>query len=272
MRTAFTIAAILLTAPAQAATVISAAGADADAIRSVVDTFRDELGGLNAPAPVNVDGGRRQINWDAAPDAVSDPNAFPGDFFNTDFAPRARGVAFSATGSTTGFLLSATEASGQPTGFGFGDEFGVFSPERLFAPVGGTTFDVGFFDPRNPDGAALSRGLGIVFSGVDSATSTSLSFFGADGALLSQTVFAEVGALSFLGVLFDDPLVASVSVTSGEVALLGNGQRSGAGDAVVMDDFIFGEPTPVAPIPLPAAAWMLLAGLGGLAALGQRRV
>ncbi len=32
-----------------------------------------------------------------------------------------------------------------------------------------------------------------------------------------------------------------------------------------------GEPTPPAPIPLPAAAWMLLAGLGGLGAVARRR-
>lgn len=30
-------------------------------------------------------------------------------------------------------------------------------------------------------------------------------------------------------------------------------------------------PTPVAPIPLPAAGWMLLAGLGGIGLLGRRR-
>ena len=41
-----------------------------------------------------------------------------------------------------------------------------------------------------------------------------------------------------------------------------------SGDSAVMDDFIFGEPTRrSAEIPLPAAAWMMLAGLGALGAL-----
>ena len=261
---ALALPAALLAAPGQAATmptVFSATAANPAGLAPTVDAFRDALGPLNANAPVNNAGGRRQINWDAAPDAVSDPNEFPGDFFNADVAPRARGIEFQATGATTGFELSATAASGEPPLFGLPRDFQFFSPERIFRPVGGDTFDVLFFDPRSPEGVATTTGLGVVFTDVELAGEASMSFFDIDGGLLFQQDVATAGdiELSFLGVIFDSPLVAKVSIVSG------------AGGNTAMDDFIFGEPTPVAPVPLPAAAWMLLAGLGGLAALGRRR-
>lgn len=253
------VAAVTLVAPASpAATIFSAAGADAAAIQPTVDGFRAALGDLNPNEPANFSGGRRQIDWDAAPDAVSDPNPFPGNFFNADFAPRARGIEFRETGDTTGFLLSSTEASGQPVTFGF--DFEVFSEERLFSPVGGTTFDVLFFDPANPENAALSSGLGVVFSDVGLDDSVTMSFFDIDGVLLAEeSAQAFDGGLSFLGIVFDDPIVASISFDVGNNRfLVENGVFDGDGDdAVVMDDFIFGEPTPVAPVPLPPAVLLL---------------
>ena len=62
---------------------LSTVGNNADAIRPIVSAFRTTAGELNNPHPVNHLEGRRQINWDAAPAAVSAPNTFPGDFFNT---------------------------------------------------------------------------------------------------------------------------------------------------------------------------------------------
>ncbi|MEM7499044.1 MAG: VPLPA-CTERM sorting domain-containing protein [Pseudomonadota bacterium] len=263
------------TTAAPALTVIEATGEDAAAIQSTVDAFRSALGDLNANEPVNNVGGRRQINWDAAPDAISDPNAFPGDFFNANVAPRARGIEFQATGDTTGFLLSSTEASGQPTAFGFPNDFPVFSEERLFSPVGGTTFDVLFFDPANPDQQATTTGLGVVFSGLDFDDTVSMSFFDIDGNLLAEE-FASAPesavGLSFLGVVFDSPVVASVSIAGGGRFLAGNGEFDGPeGDAFVMDDFIFGEPTPVSPVPLPAGAPMLVAALALAGMITRRR-
>lgn len=151
-----------------AATVFNATAADAAGLQPTVDAFRDALGELNPPAPVNAPGGRRQINWDAAPAAIADPNPFPGDFFNGPSAPRARGIEFRATGDTTGFLLSsdpADDGAGQPAApeFGFDSGFTPFSPNRLFSPVGGTTFDVLFFDPADQTTPAGTTGLGVVF-------------------------------------------------------------------------------------------------------------
>lgn len=266
--------------PAAAATVpiiYEAAGADAAGIQPTVDAFRDDLGQLNPNEPQNVAGGRRQINWDAAPDAVSDPNAFPGDFFNFNAAPRARGIEFSTPGD--GFQLSSTEASGEPVLFGAEGAFEPFSPERMFTPIGSNTTFVDFFDPANTGEAALSTGLGVIFSDVDVLGSTSMSFFDVDGdLLLERDVLAGSGdgTFSFLGIAFDEPVVARVEITSGSIVFTEDGLPGavlGPADAVAMDDFIFGEPTPaaVAPVPLPASAPLLPLGFGAMIALRRRR-
>ena len=270
---------ILAAAPltqAQAITVFNAVAADAAGIAPTVDAFRAAAGALNPNDPVNGDpAGRRQIDWDGAPDAVSDPNPFPRDFFNGDAAPRARGIEFRETGATAGFLLSATEASGQPVRFGFGGDLSTFSPERLFTPVGGTTLDVIFFDPADQTTPATVRGLGVIFTDVEVAGSTTMTFFDQGGNVLAQETAGTSGngGFSFVGVLFDTPDVFRIAIDAGNTPILGNGllgASSGAEDLVAMDDFIFGEPIAVASVPLPATLPPLLAGLA-LVALGLRR-
>lgn len=264
------------TGPSLAATLVSAVNAnarDAAGLQETVDTFRSALGGLNANAPVNADpNGRRQINWDAAPDFISDPNPFPGDFFNGDAAPRARGIEFEATGRTTGFQLSATEASGEPVAFGFEEHFKPFSPERMFTPVGGNTFKVNFFDPADQVGAALTRGLGVVFNDVELADTTTMTLYDAVGEVLAhESVLAgEKGGLSFLGFIFDEAVVASASITVGDAYFDGDTFVGGL-DAVVMDDFIFGEPVPANVVPVPASLSLLMAGFAAMGVAARRR-
>lgn len=271
--------------------VFSAAGPDAASIQAEVDAFRAALGDLNPNEPQNFEGGRRQINWDAAPDAVSDPNPFPGDFFNFGAAPRARGIEFRPSENPSagpadqfaeGFQLSSTEASGEPVRFGFPDELAVFSPERLFAPTGGTIFDVLFFDPLDQTSAAFSMGLGIVFTNVSEiddgfgnpTTDAKVSLFqeGQDIATddpdyVFNAEASGPGGLSFLGILFDSPVIAGATVQAGFLPI--DQATSGSG-VVAMDDFIFGEPTPAA-VPVPAGAWLLGSALLGAAGLRRRR-
>lgn len=267
-----------------AAQVVFAVGGDnsAASIQTVVDDFRNTLGDLNPPDPVSLTDGRRQINWDAAPDGVSAPNAFAGDFFNFNAFPRARGIEFTTTGS--GFQLSATDASGAGINFAninpsYEAEFGTFSAERLFTTVDSNVTEARFFLPGTDTPATVS-GLGVVFTDVDSVGSTQIDLYGLNNQLLtSQTVPAgTVGSqsLSFLGVYFDaGEQIARAVITSGDTNLSAVNSEGGGIDLVAMDDFIFGEPQGVeqAQVSVPTLSqWAMMLLLVSLMSLGIYQV
>lgn len=247
--TALSIAAFAGTSTAQ--TVYSGSSWDADGLAGVVDDFRDALGDLNAPNPGSLCDGRRQIDWDAAPDGVSAPNAFPGDFFNADVFPRARGIVFSTPGDS--FQLSATQDSGVGVEFAnidpsFDELFATFSPERLFSPIG-SNVTIADFKVPGVDLAATSTGFGAVFTDVDYDDSTSIELYDVYGDSLGVW-YAPAGpteneSLSFIGVVYDEPIVASVKIVSGNANLEWGKIEGGGVDLVAMDDFIFGEPVSV---------------------------
>ncbi len=229
----------------------TASGADAAALQPTVDTFRAALGGLNANAPANLPDGRREINWDAAPDTVSAPNAFPGNFFNFSAAPRARGAVFTTPG--TGFQLSATAASGAGVEFNnlnntYASEFSAFSAERLFTAIGSNRVDTRFFLPADQITPAFVDGFGAVFTDVDLANVTHLAFYDILGQLAFRQAVPAVNSsqasLSFAGLVFDDACVGRVELVNGNAPLSANtNDNPGANvDLVVMDDLIYGEP------------------------------
>ena len=235
-------------ASASAQLVRSGSSADAAGLQSTVDDFRNDLGALNANEPGTVGSGRRQSIWDAAPDAVSAPNPFAGDFFNFNASPRARGVEFTTPG--TGFQLSATQSSGEGVRFSniegsYDDIFSTFSPERLFTAIGSNITEVNFFIPGT-NIPATTTGFGAVFTDVDMYGSTFIEYYDAAGALLgswnAEAGPTADGSLSFVGVSYDEAIVGSVRIYSGNQAL--GGTEGGGVDLVVMDDFIFGEPVP----------------------------
>jgi hypothetical protein len=262
--------------PAQALvqTTFTAVGPDPASIQGTVDAFRNALGPLNAPAPVSNPDGRREINWDAAPGSVSDPNPFPGDFFNASTAPRARGLAVTPVGSG-GFGLSSDPGdagAGQPglPLFSLGPfGFQSFSPNRIFAVFGTNQFDVLFFNPANPSQAATVDGFGAVFVDVDDPGSK-LEYFDVGGSLLAtvdvpdQRFVTPEGSLSFAGATFTYEEVARVRVTAATSGLESCGSTT---DCVAMDDFIFGEAKPV---PVPPAIALLGAAIAGMGILGRR--
>lgn len=270
IKLALVIAASQLTAgAARAATLFDAAGADPAAIQATVDDFRAALGDLNPFTPVENEDGRRQINWDAAPAAISSPNPFPGDFFNFNANPRARGIEFSTPGA--GFALSGDVDDGTAVRFAdlnptYEDEFQAFSEERLFTPRGSNVTRVDFFSPADQTTRALTDGFGAVFVDVDLEGPSTIEYLDINGnTLLTQTASPADKGLSFIGAKFDSNVLASVLITTGNFEI---GPTDGAFgyDVVVLDDFIFGEPIGV-PEPTTAAL-----GLGGLAAaLAQRR-
>src|SRR2546421_11701026 len=95
-----------------AAITFSASGPNPAGIQATVDAFRTSLGTLNPNVPGSFGTGRREINWDGVPDALSAPNNLPANFFN---ANSPRGVIFGTPG--TGFQVGATASSGTPAGF-----------------------------------------------------------------------------------------------------------------------------------------------------------
>ena len=167
--------------------------------------------------------------------------------------------------------MSATEESGTPVGFGnldptYSAQFQTFSPQRLFTALGSNVLDVNFFVPGTTV-AARTRGFGSVFTDVEIANVTSLSFFDGNNALL-DTFFVPVGpngGLSFLGVDYGSAVVARVRVTSGNGVL--RSPESG-NDLVVMDDFIYAEPLP---LPEPGTMGLLVMGTLGLGLVTSRR-
>jgi hypothetical protein len=236
------------------ALVFQAAGPTAESIQSTVDAYRVALGALNGNNEGPIAAGRREINWDGVGGTdVTTPPVTPFDFFLD-----SRGARF----TTRGRGLSQAPPAGGPQGGlaalfdnpSYGASFAAFSPFRLFTSVDSNVTDAFFFIPGS-DGQdpATVAGFGAVFTDVDrpdgsgkKGGSTRLQYFDADGKLLfSGFVPASPGdaSLSFFGVIFDEPLVASVRITSGNKAPGPDDGRKA--DVVMMDDFIYGEPQPL---------------------------
>ena len=237
----------------QAAPVVrSASGASPASIQAAVDEFRTDVslgGALNAPNTGPFVNGRREINWDAVPDTVADPNALPGTFFNNN---SKRGAVLTTPGTSLSVSANAVNPTVTPVRFGsvnpaYPANFQVFSPQRLFAALGSTIVDVTFFVPTDPGTPATVNGFGSVFTDVEIAGSTTIEYFDANGDSLGSFE-APVGpnaGLSFLGVSFDaGERVARVRITSGNAPLGASTLDSATVDVVVMDDFIYGEPLP----------------------------
>src|SRR5439155_879065 len=167
--------------------------------------------------------GRREINWDGVPDAFSAPNLLPPNFFNVN---SPRGVTFGTPG--TGFEVSANASNPTSTPVQFGDInaiypqiFEPFSAQRLFTAIGSNIVDVNFFIPGTTI-PGQTNGFGAVFSDVDLADTTSLTFFDINGNLLGSWFVPNIAGdqtFAFLGVIFDDPIISRVRITNGNAAL-----------------------------------------------------
>jgi len=254
-------------------TIFQGIGKGPSDLQATVDDFRSALGNLNANVPLSFPDGRREINWDAVPDSFADPNPFPGNFFNGITSPRARGIQFSTPG--TGFLVSASSVNptNTPPRFGFTTDFFPFSEQRMFAPIGSVTTDVRFFLPsKNAQGATVSA-FGAVFEDVNLPDVTRMDFFDQGGnLLLSQAVPTLPNGMSFLGVQTAGTPFFRVRITTGDQALLGNGQLGSGSDTVVMDDFIFKEQTLQGVAPEPGSLALVGFALIGAIPVFRHRI
>ena len=211
--------------------------------------FRDLLGGGQPNTTPGAVGGRREINWDGVPLMFTNNNLFPRDFFGASdpLLPdgRKRGLIYSTPG--TGFSVS-------DNGFEFinpayPSQFKAFSPKKTFISFGSNITD-NFFKVPGTNTDATIQGFGVVFSDVNNASSTSMEFYSGDRLLGSFKVpnvgNNDPGGFSFLGVYFPNEKITRVRIFSGSAALsatqndISNGGRE---DLVVMDDFIYSEPS-----------------------------
>ena len=156
----------------------------------------------------------------------------------------------------TGFVQAPLDGLvatfGNPT---YADIFQVFSPGRLFSPIDSNVTEVEFFVPgSNGSIAASTAGFALVLTDVDQPDgrrgrvlgSTIVEYFDVQGKLLYRA-FAPASpgdaSLTFIGVVFDEPVIARVRIRAGD-------QQPGGNDAprrdiVMMDDFIYSEPVPI---------------------------
>jgi hypothetical protein len=229
-------------AQALAPRIIQSSGAiDAD-----VELFRSLLGGPNNGAtPGQQPSGRREINWDGVPAALTNVPNFPEDFFNT-ISPR--GLVYPPTGHG----LQVSDRSFSDINSAYSGEFIPFSGHKIFSSVLTVSTEVEFLVAGSDTKAAV-RGVGVVFLDVDQAGSSGFQLLGEDGVDLG-TYFAPIrsdrGGASFVGVVFRKPAIVHVHIRTGNGTLAPNQvdiSQGGHNDLVVMDDILYGEPTAIGP-------------------------
>lgn len=283
--TAAVFAVVSVALPAQ--TVFSASGSSASAIQSTVDSFRTELGALNANNGSANASGRREINWDAVPDASSSPNAFSGTFFAQAFngtnGGRTRGAVF--TTPSGGFLVSPNNPGPASSNALFVQSLAnssvvlpAFSNDQIFLAQNSVITDVTFTVPGTATESAFVRGFGAVFMDVEAANTTSFEFFDPVGTSLGlyHAAISGAGGMSFLGVAFgSETAVGRVRITAGSEAFGafadGSALRESLGDLVGMDDFIYSEPQSMSAIPEPSTYAAIFGGLSLVGVMIQRR-
>ncbi|MBC7805696.1 MAG: hypothetical protein H7145_06045 [Akkermansiaceae bacterium] len=227
-------------------------------IQGTVDAFRTAIGGpVNGNTPGPLVGGRREINWDGAAATTATVSGSPFNGFRN-----IRGASFTTPG--TGFLqtpLTAPELTDiNPT---YATEFSFFSPSRIFTSVGSNIMDVTFSIPGTNGATPATVGaFGAIFTGVDLADTTSVTFFDSDNNVLLNS-FVPVGtvpngSLSFFGATATGgEQVARVRITAGTNALGPDDNPANGIDIVATDDFIYSEP--VAAVAVPEAGSLILA-------------
>jgi len=221
--------------------VVRAAGQIGPSVRR----FKGLLGPDRGGVPRHYRSGRRELVWDAVPDEFAAPHALPGDFFNARRAPRARGAVLATPGDHVAVSADADNPDAAPVRFGdvnpaYVDQFQTFSPERLFSPIGSNLVNLTFRVPGTARHAGV-RGFGAVYTDVDRRENTAFEYFDRGGRSLGKfAVPPAPQGLSFLGVVFDKPIVARVKIEYGSGAL--GPADDGDYDAAVMDDFVYGEP------------------------------
>ena len=173
------------------------------------------------------------------PTDQTNTDAFPADFF--------KGAGLISTTDGIGTRVSDNDfADINPS---YAGEFESFSKVKTFMASGSARLTLRFRVPGT-DTEGVVSGFGIVFSDVDRDGAAHITLYALDGSNLGNyiaPVRSDSAGHSFIGVVYDRPLVARVEVTSGEAALAAGTDDltdGGAHDLVITDDFLYGEPQP----------------------------
>jgi hypothetical protein len=239
--------------------ILSTAAATPTDNTMILALFQSMLGGIdngNNPSALT---GFRRVNWDAP----IVPFDTPGNFF-VSTVDRGMTVA-----SDSGEFRVSDPTPNPSNDLKFSSinaeasaDFTTFSAPRLFSPLDNNVFDVTFSIPGTAgvnDGATVS-GFGAFFTDVDFDSTTKIALFDKNDCLLAERYVEPFpNGLSFLGIKLSTKIVAKVVVTLGNAVLnsgpesdrrslrtLFGGRKDEEKDIVVLDDFLFDEPTPSA--------------------------
>jgi hypothetical protein len=170
---------------------------------------------------------------------------------------------------------------------GVAGQFPAFSPRNTFAHFGEdrNEIDQSFTVPGTFT-AAATRGFGAIFLDVELPNTSSIEYFSGSKSLGKYFVEpANSGEPSFLGVLFDKPIVTRVELNLGNNTIFdleGNTPIAGPADdpekgvdLVATDDFLYAEPLEVdnleIPEPSSVLGLLLCGGLGAISGWRKRR-
>lgn len=259
--------------PSQAAT-IEFRGTGANAATAFTN-YQTAIGGVNNGAASGSQGsGFRTINWDGVPLDGSGAGAgietivpnkvvtIPDDLFLD------RGTLYDEEYVVSGDGFESVNP-------GVAGQFPPFSPNNIFAHFGedNNEIDQSFTIPGSFQQAG-TRGFGAIFLDVELPSTSFIEYFSGSRSLGKFFVDpASSGEPSFLGVLFDEPIVTSVELNLGNNTIFdlqGNTIISGPADdpqngtdLVAVDDFVYAEPVAVnVPEPSLLTAIAVLGGLG----------
>lgn len=183
-----------------------------------------------------------------------------GPVFLTPLLPAL--AAYSGADASVQFTISATgiQASGSATGYS--DPF---------------LFDVGYPPPNQipvatfiPTSSSASSSLALTFQ-VSEAHNYTFSSTTSGPAPTAVTFLSSGGAMGSSGVL--SPGLFYYLTADANGVSTPNGTCPGVGCNTAFTDFAsnFSFDLAITAVPLPAAAWLLLSGIGGLAAVARRR-
>ncbi len=254
---------------AEAATRFSGVGEDA---ATAFEAMKTAIGGLdNTTAIGPQNGGFRTVNWDGV---LLDGTDFGG---NTQVIVPNQVVGipedrFLSRGALYDDVYIVSGDGLESVNSGVTGQFPAFSPDNIFVHFGEDDNEIDqSFTLAGTTTPAATRGFGAIFLDVELPETSSIEFF--NGSVSLGKYFVEPGGSgqpSFLGVLFDKPVVTEVELILGnntifDVDLDTNNITSGLADdpengidLVATDDLIYAEPEIAQEVPEPSALVALL--------------